>query len=297
MPDDLASLDRLHGLDREAGPETRDLVVSGWRIRIAGLDAALASGLERRWGGFLERPSPPRERPRLVLRAFDAGERGWLPRARPGEIYRLEARNDERRRLVVSYHFALCPDGAGTWRLGLTAQAEEPPERVVENAVRFLVALLAAEDGGFAMHAAGVMHEGRAYLFAGPSGSGKTTVTRLARPAVSLGDDFAAVLPDAGAGWVAPGMPFDNAERAAPEPERGPFPVAGIWRLDKSDETAVERPPDALAAASLLACVAMPWAMPERAGALLDHVGRFVAGGGFATLRFTRDAALWTHLL
>ena len=46
-----------------------------------------------------------------------------------------------------------------------------------------------------ALHGAGVMREERAYLFVGPSRSGKSTAVRLSAPAISMGDDFAVVLP------------------------------------------------------------------------------------------------------
>ena len=32
-------------------------------------------------------------------------------------------------------------------------------------------------------------------------------------------------------GWIAPALPFDNAERVDHEPPRGLFPVAGVWRV------------------------------------------------------------------
>jgi hypothetical protein len=270
------------------------LVVGGYAIRIEGLSDELCASLGLRWGRFLERSAPGE--PRMTVRAFQGGPGYWLDAPRRGEPYRIEVLDDNAHRIVASYHFAVgadeCPN---TWRVGITDGAEEPLERILDNALRLVTARLAVEEGGFAMHAAGVLREGRAWLFAGPSRAGKSTVVRLLAPATSLGDDFGLVLPDRG-GWSAPAVPFDNSERIEHEPPAGLIPVSGIWRLYQADETRVEPPPRGRAVASLTGCTAFPWAMPELSQKLLEHVERFVAEASFRHLYFAEDAALWTHL-
>ncbi len=292
---DLEADGRLRGLDRPLGPESRDLVLGQRTVRIAGLAAPLAADLGRRWGPFLG-ASAAGQASSLVLRVYEAGPGPWLEPPVPGAAYRLEARNEPGRRIVVSHHFALARDAdPGAWRLGVTATRDEPLPRILENATRFLAARLALDDGGFALHAAAVLHDGEAHLFAGPSGAGKTTAVRLARPARSLGDDFAMVVPVRGR-WMAPALPFDNSERIAPDALRGMFPVSGIWRLAQAGETRVERFPASVAIASLLGCAAFPWALPEAAEALLAHVTRYVAEGRFGRFHFALDADPWRHL-
>ena len=87
-------------------------------------------------------------------------------------------------------------------------------------------------------------------------------ISRSLAPALSLGDDFGLVLPTDD-GWYAPGLPFDNSERAAQDPPVGLFPVAGIWRLYQAERTYVDRPSRGRAVASLMGCVAFPWTMPS----------------------------------
>lgn len=283
----------LRALERMLGDEQRILAVGERRIRIEGLDRNLADSLERRWGGFLEREG----RADLALRVFRSPGGGWLEPSRPGEPYRVEAQGDAGSRVIVSYNFALCEDAEPlAWRLAVRGQDVEPLDRALENAVRYLAARLGVEAGGFALHGAGVLHHGRAWIFAGPSRSGKTTAVALAAPAVSLGDDFALVLPGEG-GWRASALPFDNSERAPEDPPRGSFPLAGIWRLHKSETTWVERPSRRLALASLMGCAAFPWALPEFSEELLGHLHRYVESGRFEILHFTRTAALWPVLL
>ena len=292
---DRESHDRLRRLRDALGTERRDLAVGRDVIRLEGLDPALAGALEGRWGGFIGAGSG--EVPRLTLRLYDAGTSGWLDTPEPGETYRFEAQGDAERRVIASYNFAIARDAdEGRWRAGVTRQDVEPLERIIENAVRYLTACVALDSGGFAMHAAGVLRDGEAFIFAGPSGSGKSTATRLARPAASLGDDFALVVPERG-GWVTPALPFDNSERVPADAVRGIYPVRGIWRLVQSDGTRVETPSTGMAVASLMGCAAFPWTMPEKADRLLEHVRRFVAESRFGRLHFSLSEALWDHLV
>lgn len=285
--------DELRALERTLGDEQRTLALGEWRIRLEGLDRALAGALERRWGGYLGR----QDRADLTLRAFQSPVGGWLDPPQPGEAYRLEALGEAADRTIASYNFALCADAEPfTWRVAIHRRDEEPPDRLFENAVRYLAARLAVEKGGFALHAAGVLHRERAWIFAGPSRSGKSTAVALAAPAVSLGDDFALVHPG-DEGWRAAALPFDNSERVGPDAPRGSFPLAGIWRLHKSEATRVERLARHAALASLMSCAAFPWALPEFAEELLDHLHRYVEGAYFADLHFRKGVSLWPVLL
>jgi ABC-type iron transport system FetAB ATPase subunit len=52
--------------------------------------------------------------------------------------------------------------------------------------LRILHTLLLAAEGGFLVHAASAVRNGRAFLFAGLSGAGKTTIAGLAPPDATL---------------------------------------------------------------------------------------------------------------
>jgi hypothetical protein len=195
--------------------------------------------------------------------------------------------------LVRSHHAAICaePDDPASWRAGIAVTDAEPPERIVENVVRYLIARLCVHNGGFALHGGGVLRAGRAHIFAGPSRSGKTTAVGLS-PGASLGDDFAIVV-DTAQGWCTTAVPFDNLERPPESPPTGWVRVAAIWRLERSDRTEVRRPTSVQAASSLMASTTFPWAMPDLADAMLDHVRRFVSTAAFGMLSFTRDSDFW----
>jgi len=177
----------------------------------------------------------------------------------------------------------------------MTESAQEPTDRALENAVRYLVARRCVGEGGFALHGAGVLRHGRAHVFAGPSRAGKTTAVSLSPPgATSLGDDFSCVVRTARGGFCTAAVPFDNREAAPADPPRGLFPIAGIWRLYQAQETGIERPAAVRAASSLMACTAFPWAMPDLAEAVLDHARDFVATGAFGHLRFAPTSEFWS---
>ena len=284
---------RLARLDRPAGSAARDLAVGDERIRFTGLSEALALVLDARWGGFVSpvgASSPP-----TVVRVVRGDGSVWLPRWRPGEVYKLEADAAAGPLVVRSYHFALSPEVSGSWRLAVCDTPDEPIGRVLDNAARYLVARLAIERGGLALHGAGLRKDGRAWIFAGPSGAGKSTAMRLLAPFDSLGDDFAVVVPNGG-GWTAAALPFDNTETAPADPVSGLTPLAGVWRLFQAERHRVERPSGVLAQASLLACTAFPWALPDLAHRAGESVASLAASGLFGHLHFALDPGFWPLL-
>jgi hypothetical protein len=69
-------------------------------------------------------------------------------------------------------------------RRGWVRQSPNPYS--IDSVIRILHSLLLAREGGFLVHAASAIRNGRAFLFAGLSGAGKSTICRLAPPDVIL---------------------------------------------------------------------------------------------------------------
>ncbi len=294
MPE-IGLLDTLRSLDHPRGERSLALALGEFRLVLDGLDDGLADALARRWEGFVV---PTREAPsaRVVRVVRGEGESLWLPHWRAFERYRIEGTLERGVPVVRSYHFALAPDAeGGTWRFALADEPDEPVERIVENVARYALARMAAEAGGFALHGAGVLREGRAYVFAGPSRSGKSTAVALSAPSRSLGDDFAVLVPGE-PGWLTPALPFDSSEKAPPKSREDLFPVAGIWRLYQAAEPRLEPVAPTIAAASLMGCAAFPWAMPDLSESVLEHVRRYIGGAVFAHLHFRKAPDFWDLL-
>lgn len=287
------SIRRFHASDRACGEHARELAVGDRAFRFEGLSADQAAALERFWGPYFTPDSGlPVDR---TIRVSDGGPGFWLAEPQAGELYRIEPRVTPSGVIALSYAFALGPGPDGSWRLALDTEAVEPAPQSLENATRVMAARMAVERGGFAMHSAGVLRDGKAWLFTGPSGAGKSTAVRLSAPAVSLGDDFGLVLPSPD-GWVTPPLPFDNAHAITERPEGSSFPVAGIWKLFKADEPRVERLTGLAAVTSLSTCSALSWVMPDLAGAVLEQIGRFCEESHFGHLHFGLDADFWGPL-
>lgn len=74
--------------------------------------------------------------------------------------------------------------------------------------IRTLLALLLLREGGFLLHAAGLVKGKRAFVFSGPTGSGKTTIaTKLANGHTVLNDETLAIRPTR-LGYFAYSTPF-----------------------------------------------------------------------------------------
>jgi len=69
-------------------------------------------------------------------------------------------------------------------RRGWVRQSPNPYS--IDSVLRILHSLILARNGGFLVHAASAIRNGRTFLFAGVSGAGKTTISRLAPPDVTL---------------------------------------------------------------------------------------------------------------
>jgi hypothetical protein len=288
----------LLALRKPLGDRSLTLRIGPFDFLLEGLESRLEASLRDRWGSYASPGS--RGAPRLVVRLLEGRSGMWLPPWRPSERYRTEATFEDGALMVRSYHFAMCPDTSGDtagglsiWRAAVATEPAEPAERVVENALRHLIARVAVDAGGMALQGGGVLEGGSAYMFVGPSRSGKTTAVELSAPRASLGDDLAMLLPEGG-GWSAAAIPFMSCEIPPTAPPGTLCPVAGVFRLFPAEADRVESLDALKSTASMMACVAFPWALPDLAGPLLEHVRRFIETGRFAHLYFRKSPEFWS---
>jgi hypothetical protein len=283
---------RLRASRRSSGAASIALSVAGATWEFSGIEPALRETLRARWGPFVAEPGA---RPDARVEVVDAGEGPWLPPPLEPEAQRIEPVPGTSPPAVVSYSFGLAPRRGGDAVLAVSRNPRETASRVLDNAARILVARWAAGRGGLAFHGAGVVRAGSAWVFVGPSRAGKSTAVRLSAPALSLGDDFAVVLPGA-EGWRAAAVPFDNAEAVETGRHTGTVPLARVCRLFQSPGSRLERPGGPAAVASCLAASAFPWAVPDLGDAMADAASRLVADGRFVHLHFSQDPGFWSDL-
>ena len=108
----------------------------------------------------------------------------------------------------------------------------------VDSVLRIVHSLILARQGGFLIHAASAIRNGKAFLFSGVSGAGKTTISRLAPPdAILLTDEISYVRRE-GNRYLACGTPF--AGELARVGENQSAPLSALFLLEKGPENRIE---------------------------------------------------------
>jgi hypothetical protein len=108
----------------------------------------------------------------------------------------------------------------------------------IDSVLRIVHTLILAKQGGFLVHAASAIRDGRAFLFAGVSGAGKTTISRVAPPDATLLTDEISYVRRDGNQYRACGTPF--AGELAKVGENQSAPLSKLFLLEKGPENRIE---------------------------------------------------------
>jgi hypothetical protein len=203
-----------------SGDQAITLGAGGVVVRMAGLPPALASVVRRRYESFVRLGS---EHPAVEIVVAVEGAADAIDESLDVErTCEVERQGD--RVVVRGPRFEGTLDPA-TRRGRLVTRAALGP---IDAMLRAALSLALVEHDGVVLHAAGVVREGRAFVFAGPSGAGKTTVGRAlgnAPGGVLLADELVVLRLD-GDGVIAGGTPFWTGTAAA-------APLAGLFLLER----------------------------------------------------------------
>jgi hypothetical protein len=164
----------------------------------------------------------------------------------------------------------------------------------LDSVLRILHSLILAQRGGFLLHAASAICDGRACLFSGVSGAGKTTMTRLAPPDITLLTDEISYLRPNAEGYSAFGTPF--AGELARAGENCTAPVSALFFLEKGPENRVHELSSAEAVRRLMRNIlffAEDRGLVEK---LLATACEFVARVPILGLTFYPDARVWDEV-
>lgn len=184
-------------------------------ISLRAADSEFLDALRRRYSGFLSDSSPEAE--------FDLDISSTVLISDDDVQVRMEGRE-----WVVQRGDFLARWDPESGR-GRIRQNRNP--YAVDSVLRIVHSLILARRGGFLLHAASGIYDGKAYVFSGISGAGKTTMTRLApRDVVLLTDEVSYIRRD-GDKYLAFGTPF--AGELARAGENCAAPVAGLFFLEK----------------------------------------------------------------
>ena len=171
----------------------------------------------------------------------------------------------------------------------------------IDAVLRIVHTLVLARQGGFLLHSASAIRNGKAFLFAGVSGAGKTTISRLAPPDVTLlTDEISYVRPSnvrrndpskRDAGYTAFGTPFTG--ELAKLGENVSAPIAGLYLLAQGPENRIDPVAPAEAARSLLANVLFFAEDEELVQSTFHSAFEFVSRVPVSRLTFVPDARVW----
>ncbi|MGB2593056.1 MAG: hypothetical protein WBG02_00185 [Candidatus Acidiferrum sp.] len=161
----------------------------------------------------------------------------------------------------------------------------------LDSVLRIVHTLLLAGKGGFLVHAASAIRNGRAFLFAGVSGAGKTTMARLApSDAALLTDEISYVTRQEG-GFFAVGTPFFGELARAGENLRAP--IECVYLLAKGPDNKIEPISGADAVRGLLANILFFARDPRFVRLVFDAALDFVSRVPVRRLTFAPDSRVW----
>ena len=229
-------------------------------------DARLFRAASLRYSAFTEAASQPI---RIALNDSSAAE------SQPAEFaYDFEGA------VVRAHARRICFDGVRN-------------EYALDSLLRILLSWKLTGRDGFLLHAATVIRNGKAYVFAGRSGAGKSTLASLSPEGSVLTDEISLLRRENGE-WRAYGTPFWGEFRAAGSNTSAP--VRGIFRLVQAAENRVTslRPVEMIRA--LLQNVLFFSSEPEATRRLLQIVGQAVEEMPGYELAFRKDPAFWEVL-
>jgi hypothetical protein len=161
----------------------------------------------------------------------------------------------------------------------------------IDAVLRIVHTLVLAKQGGFLLHSASAIRNGKGFLFAGVSGAGKTTISRLAPPDVTLLTDEISYVRKQGDGYTAFGTPFTG--ELAKLGENVSAPVSAVYLLAQGRENRIDAVAPAEATRSLLANVLFFAKDEELVRSVFHSAFEFVSRVPVARLTFVPDARVW----
>jgi hypothetical protein len=252
--------------------------IGGIPIALSTCDEGFLDLLRQRYDGFLS-SSPPEFELEFDLTSTGPASDDDVRVRREGDEWLIE-RGD--------FHARWDP------RTGRGRVRQNANPYSLDSVLRILHSLILAQRGGFLLHAASAICDGRAYLFSGVSGAGKTTMTQLAPADITLLTDEISYLRPNGEGYSAFGTPF--AGELARAGENCAAPVSALFFLEKGPENRVDELSSAEAVRLLMRNIlffAEDHGLVEK---LLDTACDFVARVPIRRLMFYPDARVWDEV-
>ncbi len=251
--------------------------IGGMAIALRTADPSFARMLEERYAGFVAPEAKPEFELQVELTAA----------AETDPELEVEVRREGSRWKLRRGDFRA--EWEPEARRGWVRQSANP--YAIDTVLRILHSLLLAKAGGFLVHAASAVRNGKAFLFAGVSGAGKTTISRLAPPDVTLLTDEVSYVRPAANGYAAFGTPF--AGELAKVGDNISAPLTALYLLEQAPENRIVDIEPQVAARRLLRNILFFTDDPGLVNNVFTSACEFVGRVPVFRLRFLPDARVW----
>ena len=255
--------------------------IGGMPVRVNTTDAGFVTMLQDRYAGYV-----------LEANASESGNAEIefdvdlvVPTGGPDEDVRVTRSPDYWTVTRGDFHAEWSP----STRRGRIRQSANPYS--IDAVLRITHTLVLARQGGFLMHSASAIRNGRAFLFSGVSGAGKTTISRLAPPDATLLTDEISYVRKRGDGYVAYGTPFTG--ELAKIGENVSAPLATLYLLAKGPENRIDEVAPGEAARSVLANMLFFAEDEELVQATFHSAFEFASRVPVRRLTFVPDVRVW----
>ena len=174
-------------------------------------------------------------------------------------------------------------------RRGAVRQTANPYS--IDAVLRIIHSLVLANEGGFLLHGASAIRNGKAFVFSGVSGAGKTTISRLAPADVDLLTDEISYVRRDGRGYRAYGTPF--AGELAKIGVNVSAPLEALYLLAKGPENRIDEIAPADAARAILRNMLFFAEDSRLVNQLFETALEVVANVAVRRLTFVPDQRVW----
>jgi hypothetical protein len=269
----------VNGVPRSSSAREKSSVtveIGGIPVQFRPDDPQFCDAIQERYAGFLTSQSVPAHQFNIQITAPGIPSDADARVSNVGSVWRLE-RGDFRAEWDRRTNRGWIEQCANSYS--------------IDTVLRITHSLILASEGGFLVHAASAVKNGRSHLFAGVSGAGKTTLTRCAPSDVTVLTDEISYVRRSGSAYRAYGTPF--AGELARSGENISAPLHTLFLLEKGPENRIEPVSTKDAALTLMRHVLFFAREQQIVERVFDSVLKFVSVVNVCRLVFTPDERAW----
>lgn len=265
-------IERIERKGTDIGSEILKVSIADYSILIRGLSEDLKEKLKDRYEGFVTEDDREYD---LDFQIFK-GEGCFIEPSEDGLLKIEESEEKDRIYFLSSDFSGVVEKNFKSGKLILSSDLNETKRLLygVENFLMRVFNLFALNDGGFFLHACGIVKDGKGYVFYGRSGSGKSALAVLTPQLKVLSDDLVLIIKKDGV-YLVSSTPFWGAVSSAMK-VFGVYEIRRAFHLIKSTETKIVKMDNVKAITTMFASALFGGFNPKRSNILFENIKSFV---------------------